>query len=161
MAINIFPMLLMPISQATAWYLVMMYNDDAEEQIFAATFYSSICYIAFFYCLWALYNRYLGGVDQELGHFTMGILSIATFVQSYIGSVVGTVLVLFNFLFVSYFFLFKWWKFEELANNVKNDTSSLGITWAVICKAYFVSNISLWSIVLYKFYIHKTVLSNL
>lgn len=156
MSINKATMALMPTSQAVAWYLVMIHNNSSDKQQFGITFYPSISSIAFFYCAWALYNRYLGGNVQELGQYTMGLLSIATYFQNFIGSIVATGLVLFNFLLVSYFVLIKW-NSEELARNVKNDTSSLAIIWAKVFKTYFVSNICLWSVVLYKFYAYRTM----
>lgn len=169
MAINVFTMALMPISQAAAWYLVAIYNGGTssitgtsnidQQQQLITKFFPSICSISFFYCCWALYNKYLGGNARELGQYSMGLLAIATYLQNFIGSVVATCLVLFNFFLPAYFILIKW-NAEQLARNVKNDTSSLAITWAITFKLYFISNICLWSFVLYKFYMYRTILSS-
>ena len=128
----------MPTSQVAAWFAVLR-----------CPLYPSVFYTALFYCLWALYNKYLGGVDQELGHYTMGLLALASFFHHRKSSMAATCLVLLNFIVPSYFILYKW-DLTELAATVKNDTSEKAIVWAVVFKAYFVSQIALWSVVFYK-----------
>jgi hypothetical protein len=158
-------MALMPISQCMAWYLVTFYPaqtlystiGNTGSTSAATSFYTIVSAIACFYCVWALYNRYLGGNVRELGQYTMGILTICTYNHKYIPSMVATCLVVSNFLLPSYFILIKW-NCTELARNVKNDTSSIAIVWAVIFKLYFMSNILLWSFILYKFYKLRTEL---
>ena len=163
MAINIFTMALMPISQSAAWYLVTLYpyhtlnSSTGTGGSGAPSFYNIVSTIACFYCVWALYNRYLGGNVRELGQYTMGILTICTYYHKYIPSIIATCLVLSNFLLPSYFIVIKW-NCTELARNVRNDTSSIAIVWAVIFKLYFISNILLWSFILFKFYKLRTEL---
>lgn len=153
MAINLFTMALMPISQSVAWYLVVT-GSATVSTASLHTFYSVIRFIAGFYCAWALYNRYLGGNVRELGQYSMGILTICTHYHQYVPSVVATGLVLSNFLLPSYFILVKW-NATELARNVKNDTSRVAVAWAVVFKVYFISNLCLWSYVFYKFYTYR------
>jgi hypothetical protein len=150
----------MPLSQIVAWYMMVSSSSSSSSTTttivgMTTSFYHLISAIAGFYCAWALYNRYLGGNVRELGQYSMGILTICTYYQKYIPSLIATTLVLSNFVLPSYFILFKW-NATELARNVKNDTSSLAITWAVVFKLYFVSNILLWSFILYKFYTFRT-----
>lgn len=157
MAINLWTTALMPISQLVSWYLVATSTTGSSTSSSMTQFYNRLGAIAGFYCAWALYNRYLGGNVRELGQYSMGVLTICSYYHKYAPTVLATCLVLFNFLAPSYFILIKW-NSTELARNVKNDTSSLAITWANIFKAYFVSNIALWSYVLYKFYKYRVEL---
>jgi len=60
---------LMAVSNAAAWYLVKMESGSS-----VSTLRSSVWKIALFYTLWALYNRYPGGREGELGHFSFGLL---------------------------------------------------------------------------------------
>lgn len=147
MAINVYLMALMPISQSVAWYGFLTSKSSVS-------LYRMVYVVTSFYCAWALYNRYFAGVTKELGQYTMGLLAICTYFQKYIPSVLATTLVLSNFLLPSYFILIQWSP-TELARNVKNDTSSLAVTWAIVFKLYFCSNILLWSLVLYKFYTYR------
>jgi hypothetical protein len=170
MTISILAVALMPLSQCVAWYLVGFDTPGAGRYSATYTtlldsaawspsvrlihFYRVVCGIASFYCLWALYNRYLGGAVQELGHFTMGSVALATYFNHWTASMVTSTLVLLNFLLPSYFILWKW-NAATLAETVKEDSSSLGIIWACTFKLYFVSQILLWSTILYKFHQHK------
>jgi hypothetical protein len=109
--------------------------------------------IAAFYCAWALYNRYLGGVTQELGHFSMGAAAITAFLQNRIAALIGGTLVLLNFLLVSSLII--QWDAHTLAEKFKQDTSPKGILWAYTFKCYFVSQILLWGSILYSFYTYQ------
>jgi hypothetical protein len=144
MSINVIAMALMPISQGVSWYFVL-------SNATGTPLYPTVCGIASFYCAWALYNRYLAGVVQELGQYSMGAAALATYFQHRPLSMAATGLVLFNFVAPGYLIVWKW-SVRELAKNVKQDTSALGMVWARIFKLYFVSNIALWCTILYKFY---------
>jgi hypothetical protein len=139
-AINPVTTALMPISQAVAWYLVATPSYDL---------YKSVAGTAAFYCVWALIKRYIQGESKELGHFSMGMLAIASFMQKKNFSIAATVLVLLNFVIPAYFVLS--WSAEELAQKVKKCTTQEGIIWAWIFKAYFVSCICFWGFVLSRF----------
>jgi hypothetical protein len=142
MSINPVTTALMPISQTVAWYLVS--TTPATASLF-----QPVGALSTFYCLWALYNKYLGGTPQELGHISMGLLALASFSEKRVAAIAATLLVLLNFAVPAYTVLS--WSAEEAAKIVKKTTSKAGIIWAYIWKAYFVSSICFWSVVLYKF----------
>jgi hypothetical protein len=129
---------LMPLSQAASWYLILK-----------QALYPSIFKISIFYCLWALYNRFVMGATLEMGHYSMGGMAIASLVQKRTVSIIACLLVLFNFLAFSYWIL---WSLgvKELALLFKGTGSTIGIVWAWTFKAYFVSQIALWSHILWK-----------
>lgn len=140
MPINLVVMSLMPISQAVSWYCILY-----------KPLYPSVTSIALFYCLWALYNKYLAYESQELGQYSMGLTALATWYKHRTSSMAATCLVLLNFGIPAYYILWKW-DAAEVAKMVKKDTSAVAIVWAKVFKAYFVSSIALWSTVLYKLY---------
>ena len=142
MAISTIATALMPISQAVAWYAVLATKPLS---------YPNVMYTALFYCLWALYNRYIAGVTQELGQYSMGFMTVAAYFQNRPVSMIAATVVLLNFLLPAYYILYKW-GLKELAENVKNDTSRKGIIWAIVFKTYFVSQIGLWCTILFKLY---------
>jgi H+/Cl- antiporter ClcA len=142
MSVNIIKTSLMPISQAVSWYMISY-----------QPLYPSVFNISTFYCLWALYNKYLAGQNEELGHFSMGLLAVATFMKKKNFSIAANILVLANFLIPAYFVLS--WSAKKVAQKVKKSDTDQAILWAHIFKAYFISNIFLWSTVLYKFYNNK------
>jgi hypothetical protein len=146
MAISNIALALMPISQCAAWYLVCTIPMPG--------LYTSVAEIAAFYCVWALYNRFVGGSEQELGHYSMGAAAITAYFHHRIASLIGAALVLANFLFVASIVVWKW-DVNTLAEEVKHDTSSKGIFWAYTFKCYFISQILLWSYILYIFYFFK------
>ena len=158
-------MALMPLSQCVAWYFVMDIRGISRNAAAYTTLeqahspllynlYQVVCRIASFYCLWALYNRYIGGAVQELGQFSMGATALATYCQNWTASMITSLLVLLNFLLPSYFILWKW-DAATLAETVKQDSSALGMVWAYIFKVYFVSQILLWCTILSKLYRNK------
>ena len=146
MAISNIGLGLMPLSQCVAWYWVRTTPMPA--------LYTNVSELAAFYCAWALYNRYLAGSKQELGHFSMGAAMVTTYFQHRWASLVGGSLVLLNFLLVAPIVLWQW-DAATLAQKVKRDTSSKGILWAYTFKGYFVSQILLWSTILYNFYLYQ------
>lgn len=140
MAVNTFTMALMPISQAASWYAVL------RKPLFPSLFF-----IALFYCLWAVYNKYFGGSPQELGHISMGILALTAFFRHRKSTMVAVCIVLLNFLLPAYLILIAWGP-HKLAIQVKDDASAKGLLWAIIFKLYFVSHIGLWIFVLMRLY---------
>lgn len=131
---------LMPISQSVAWYLLMTPRYDI---------FKSISGISAFYCAWALYKKYIGGDAKELGHISMGLLAVASYLEKKNFSIAATSLVLANFAIPAYFVFT--WSAEETAKIIKKTTETDGIIWAYIFKVYFVSSICFWGTVLYKF----------
>jgi hypothetical protein len=142
--------LLMPISQMIAWYWVTKYQHDVNG------LYYHVMYIAIFYCLWAIYNTVIQH-QSDLGVYTMGLVALLCYYHysnrlpssNYMLCAIG--LVWLNFVLPSYILLFAW-DAKKLAKVLKNNTTPTGITWAYIFKAYFVSNIILWSFIFYRFY---------
>jgi hypothetical protein len=140
MVINPLTTALMPVSQTVAWYLLLTPSYDL---------FKSVSGISAFYCAWALFKRLIQGESKELGHISMGLLAVASFMEKKNFSIAATSLVLANFALPAYF-IFSW-SAEELAKKIKKTTSEEGIIWAWIFKVYFVSSICFWSFVLYRF----------
>jgi hypothetical protein len=146
--INPFVTALMPISQTVAWFLVLTQSFDL---------FKSVSGISAFYCVWALVKRFIQGESKELGHISMGLLAVASFMEKKNFSIAATCLVLGNFALPA-FFVFSW-SAQELAHRVKQTKTPLdrgiqgsyGIIWARIFKAYFLSSICFWGFVLYQF----------
>ena len=137
MSANPFLTALMPISQATGWYLIT--NSPTPSSL-----YGSVSKLATFYCLWALYNKYVAGRTQELGHISMGLTALASYLESKGFTLASTALVIANFGLPAKTILFDW---DAPTVASKLDKT---VTWAYIFKGYFVSNILLWSTVLVK-----------
>ena len=138
-SVNPLFMLLMPVSQAVAWYLVVA---KPSSRLFTTVFQTSA-----FYCAWALWKNVVER-QEDLGSVTMGCLAVASYLQHRILSLAATALVLLNFLAPAYFVL--WSSPRTLALMVKESDNSLAMTWAYIFKMYFVSSILFWSVVFYK-----------
>jgi hypothetical protein len=138
--INPFTTALMPLSQTVAWYLVLTPSYDL---------FQSVSGISAFYCAWALFKRFIQGESKELGHISMGLLAVASFMEKKNFSIAATGLVLANFALPAYF-IFSW-SAEELAKKIKKTITQEGIIWAWIFKTYFVSCICFWGFVLYQF----------
>lgn len=142
MAIHTLAIVLMPVSQAAAWY-----------GVFKKPLYPTVALFALFYALWAMYNRFLDGDDSELGMISMGLLALAAYYEHREFSMAACVLVLVNFLYPAYYVLLQWNAVTLLA-KVKGPVLNpiKGLVWAYMFKLYFVSNIGLWGTVLYKMY---------
>ena len=138
--VNPFGVGLMSLSQVVSWYLVL--NQGSDQQLF-----DSLSKIAAFYCGWALAHKYLGGNAGELGHVSMGLLAMSASLKSRIGSLVGVGIVL-----ASYCVAFLIGSTKVLAVAAKTERMELiVIVWVCLFLTYVVSNLCLWSIVLYKF----------
>jgi hypothetical protein len=61
MAVNVVGLCLMPLSQVTAWWLVLKH-----ENLFKSVFYTSV-----FYACWALFKKIVEGDPNEIGMYTM------------------------------------------------------------------------------------------
>lgn len=140
---------LMPLSQLLSWYWVIQNQYDVSG------LYLRVMYIAIFYCLWALFNVVVQR-QGDLGVFTMGVTAVVCYYHYYnkLNSsliLYAVALVWLNFVLPSYLILYAW-DAKKLAKMLKNNITSTGITWAYIFKAYFISNIILWSFIFYRFY---------
>jgi hypothetical protein len=137
MGTNPFLMALMPISQATGWHLVL--RSSSSEDL-----YWSVAVMSTFYVFWALYNKYFAGQKKELGHVSMGVTALGSFVEIKWVAMIGAVLVVANFGVIAKLLLVDW-DATTLANKAGKTK-----TWALIFKGYFVSSILFWSTVFYK-----------
>lgn len=144
MPVNVVATSLMPISQAVSWTLVLQQGPPN---------YPVLAGVAGFYCAWALYNRYLNGIPQELGQYSMGCMVIAGLCQHRFASLAACGLILLNF--GAALGLVGLWNAETLARRIKKDTRRISIVWAYIFKLYLISNLALWSTVFYKIYIDQ------
>lgn len=141
---NPFLMALMPLSQITSWYLMTRPKDSATSTSDKASLYSPIWRLAVFYAGWAIVNR-INGNKKELGHVSMGIMALTTyFDMPKAVTASAAALVVANFL-VPVKTIFVDWDIATLARKMNKTTM-----WAYVFRGYFVSSISLWSIVLYK-----------
>lgn len=146
MAVKIVPWLLMPISNVTSWFLVV----SAPRGDSATVLLQRVWKIATFYMLWALYNKYLGGRPQELGHVSMGLMALAAVFQKKYLSMVACAIVILNFAVVIPIIVSNGPK--GLAKLLYKDTSPLTMMWAYTFVAYILSNVCLWCYVMYRLY---------
>ena len=131
-SVSLIAMMLMPLSQAAAWYAVLV--PSPRQPLFATVLQTSA-----FYCAWALWKNIVER-QEDLGSVSMGCLAVASYLQHRWLSLAATALVLLNFLAPAYFVL--WSSPRTLALMVKESDGSLAMTWAYIFKAYFVSSFS-------------------
>jgi hypothetical protein len=61
MAVNLVGLCLMPLSQVVAWWLVLKHEN----------LYKAILFTSLFYACWALYKKFVGGDENEIGMYTM------------------------------------------------------------------------------------------
>jgi hypothetical protein len=134
------PMMLMPVSQAVAWWLVFR-GDSLFESVFK---------IASFYCLWALYNRYVAGLTKEKGHISQGILALTSYFNLRNYSILAALLVILNF--AAGLGICLQHGPRGLAKFKHKSTTGLPLLWALILIAYMMSNIALWSNVAHRLY---------
>ena len=128
--------ILMVASQATAWYLL---SHDFRYPLFR-----SVCGLATFYTVWALYLKFFGGRPGELGVYTFGALAICSFFQQRILSLIAAVVVCLNFALG--IFLSSSLGAEGFASAVGKDSdpSALVATWYFIFELYLVSSLLFW-----------------
>jgi hypothetical protein len=145
--VKIIPMLLMPISNGVAWYWMYCGTPHGDH---AYALLQNVWKIALFYMIWALYNRYLGGRPQELGHISTGLLALTAYLQKKYLSMAACGLVTLNFAVVVPLILSK--GPAGMAMLIYKEKTPLSMTWAYIFTAYILSNVVLWSYVLYRLY---------
>ena len=175
--VKIIPLLLMPISNIRSWFLILNVNDSSSTNDFNSLL-SIVWKISYFYTLWALYNKYLGGKPQEQGHISLGLLtlmclSISTtgsknnqYLNSYLEMTNSNTmkipllfscgLVVLNFAIVIPLIISMKGP-TQFASKVhkddRNNVSMLTRVWGYVFTLYIISNICLWSYVFYQFYI--------
>jgi len=141
---------LMVLSNAVAWHEIV-----AESSSWLSELRSVVWKIALFYTLWALYNRYLAGRKQELGHYSFGLLTAASLVNpidfTKIPLLLSCGLVLVNFAGVIPLIL-SMGGIQAFAKKIHRSDSKMVIVWGYVFAAYIVSNTALWSYCCYLFY---------
>jgi len=179
--VNIIPMLLMPISNGIAWYLIV--QKSKSPLCLLSPLRSNVWKISFFYAVWALYNRYfVTGREGELGHYSFGLVTLmclmtgSSFYNNMkwtktsnnvvyaikIPLLVSCGIVVLNFSVVIPMiissngpknFAKKVWKIDDDDDDDDDDDMTPLVTiWGYIFTAYILSNIILWSYVCYQFY---------
>jgi hypothetical protein len=146
MPVKIIPWLLMPISNVTCWFWIV----SAPRGDSATALLHRVWKVAAFYMLWALYNKYLGGRPQELGHVSMGLMALAAFFQRKYPSMAACGLVILNFSVLVPILFSKGPR--GMASLLYKDTSPLTMAWAYTFIAYILSNVCLWCYVMYRLY---------
>lgn len=140
-------MLLMPISNGVSWYLIYKQSPRGDQ---AYGLLQNVWKIALFYMVWALYNKYLNGRPQELGHISTGLLALTAYLQKKYMAMGACALVILNFAVVVPMILSK--GPGGMAKLIYNEKTALSMVWAYIFTAYILSNVVLWSYVLYQLY---------
>jgi hypothetical protein len=130
-------------SQAVSWWLVV--ESDSSEQLFG-----NVDKIAWFYCFWALYNRYLAGNVNELGQISTGLLAVACGLKKRNYALAAIILLLLNFAAPLGMCLSMGPR--KVAKLVKKREDSIGVLWACVFLAYLAIQMGLWSVVLQKIY---------
>lgn len=143
MAVNVFFMALMPISHLASWYLLTESLSSAEE------FHRAVAMVSAFYCLWALYKKYMEKNKKELGHMSMGILCASSILLSKRFPhlvMTATIMVILNFAVIIPFFINR--GVEGLVKLVHKNVDSLSMVWGYVFLTYILSNTIMWCWVL-------------
>jgi hypothetical protein len=136
--INVVTMMLMPVSQAVSWHMIL-----TQE------LYPTLFKLSCFYGSWAIYNVVTGGKD--LAFVSFGLLASAVHVKNHKFVFAASSLVFVNYA-LPFVFVARW-SAAKLAKVIKKaDEGTLALMWGYIYKLYFVSNICLWVFVIYKVY---------
>mmetsp|Transcript_31887 Transcript_31887/g.66546 ORF Transcript_31887/g.66546 Transcript_31887/m.66546 type:complete len:166 (-) Transcript_31887:62-559(-) len=134
--------LLMIASQATAWYLVTNCAASSRHLL-----YSTVCGVATFYCLWALYLYFFDGRSGELGMYTMGLVAVCTFFQRRLLSVGASALVTLQFGYaMSLVYPLTCDDFAQAVGK-SNDSESVITFWCWTFRLYLVSSLVFWGFV--------------
>ncbi len=141
----------MVVSNAVAWHEILSRSSSSLSELRMVTWK-----IALFYALWALYNRYLAGTKQELGHYSFGLLTAASLENpvdsmTKIPLLLSCGLVLVNFAGV-FPIISSMGGIKSFAKKVHRNDSIMAIVWGYVFTTYIVSNTILWSYCCYLFY---------
>mmetsp|Transcript_28096 Transcript_28096/g.77275 ORF Transcript_28096/g.77275 Transcript_28096/m.77275 type:complete len:170 (-) Transcript_28096:34-543(-) len=137
---------LMPVSQAVCWYSIVN-SQKAEDPTTAA--FDFVKLASAFFCAWALYNKFLGGMPKELGHISMGLTCAAATFRSKKATVAGIGVVLLNFFLPIVAFNVILMPARKLALMAKKNQTTDGIVWAWVFKGYMISSCFLWGYTMY------------
>lgn len=140
---------LMPLSQSLAWYA--LFKGSAKEDPLTV-YFQVVGMAASFYCLWALYKKFVEGDTRELGHISMGLTALGCMLERQ-NFVLGSIaLVVVNFAVPTFAYGVLWMPARQLARAVKKTDAKEGIVWAYIFKLYLVSSMCFWSYAGYLIY---------
>ena len=177
--VKIIPLLLMPISNIRSWFLILNnVNDSSSTSSEFNSLLSIVWKISYFYTVWALYNKYLGGKPQEQGHISLGVLTLMCLSISTTGSknnqylnsylemtnsntmkiplLLSCGLVVLNFAIVIPLIISMKGPTQFASKVFKDDRTNVSMLtriWGYVFTLYIISNICLWSYVFYQFYI--------
>ncbi|OEU19168.1 hypothetical protein FRACYDRAFT_237458 [Fragilariopsis cylindrus CCMP1102] len=142
--VKIIPLLLMPISNIRSWFLILTVNDSTSSTSSDFNSLLSIVWkISYFYTVWALYNKYLGGKpSKEQGHISLGVFTLMCLSISTTGIIPLIISMKGPTQFAS-----------KVHKDDRNNVSMLTRIWGYVFTLYIISNIILWSYVFYQFYI--------
>eukprot|EP00536_Pseudo-nitzschia_multiseries_P018640 jgi/Psemu1/56587/gm1.56587_g len=157
--VKVIGLVLMVVSNLASWHAVTKAIAVQSERSPQQALRSAVWKIALFYTLWALYNKYLGGRPQELGHISLGLLTASCLATSHfqlttatkIPVVASCGLVVLNFAVVIPLMISAGGPVGMARKVWKGDTSALAVVWGYTFTAYILSNVVLWSWVLYQF----------
>ena len=151
--VSIIGMVLMAVSNAVSWYLVLEQSSSSLSELRLV-----VWKIALFYTLWALYNRYLAGRKKELGHYSFSLFSAAClespadpFRSTKIPLILACGLVIINFAGVLPL-MATMGGIQTFAKKIQRNDSKLVVVWGYIFAAYIASNTALWSYCCYLFF---------
>lgn len=150
--VSIIGMTLMAVTNAVAWHEILAQSSSSLSEL-----RSVVWKIALFYTLWALYNRYLAGRKQELGHFSFALLTCAC-LESPLDSLNTKIPLLFTSALVMINFagvlplMSKIGGIKSFAKKVHRSDSKMVIVWGYVFASYIASNTALWSYCCYLFY---------
>jgi hypothetical protein len=85
-----------------------------------------------------------------MGHFSMGLLALATLFENRILSMIATAVVMANFSLP--LALFGPLSAKEMAQKMKGTTEPMAILWVWVIKSYWIGNMFLFGTILHKFY---------
>lgn len=135
---------LMPLSLGTLWYKTMSSTTETA-------FLNTLTQGSAFYCVWALYNRYLDGNKNELGHVSTGLMLLATYSRRRWAMLVANALLVANFAVPAFLVLkIPTSKLVRILKRVSVDEDPGAAWWAVIFKSYLALSAVFWSLTLYR-----------
>ena len=137
------PMILMPSSLAVAVYLVFFHPSNAN----ATHLFWSLCGIGLFYAGWTIYKKLFQGDKQDLGHFTMGFLAFASFMQWPLTTLVAASIIWLHYALAFYLVFVKLDTAESVARAVKQSTAPAALVWAWVFRTYICLNLVFWYLV--------------
>lgn len=149
--VNAIGMILMGVSNAFSWYMVLEESSSSLSEL-----RSVVGKIALFYTLWALYNRYPGRRKTELGHYSFSLFTAAC-IENPLDSFNTKIplfltcgLVVINFAGVLPL-MASMGGVQKFAKKIHRNDSKIILVWGYVFAVYVASNTALWSYCFYLF----------